>query len=102
MFNQQHKISLTMKKPPNARHHAPPRAPLMKAALWAVACMRLLDRLKAPGRNAHSIGLAHSADLTPGITRRPASLKEFNKQRVGGRVHAVVGRRAVGRFRAHH
>jgi hypothetical protein len=61
-----------------------------------VACMRLLDRLKAPGRNAHSIGLAHSADLTLGITRRPAPLKEFEKQRVGGRVHAVVRLRAGG------
>jgi hypothetical protein len=30
---------------------------------------------------------------TPGITRRPAPLKEDDKQRVGGRVHAVVMRR---------
>jgi hypothetical protein len=28
--------------------------------------------------------------LTPGITRHPARLLEFDKQRVGGRVHAVV------------
>jgi len=27
-----------------------------------------------------------------GITRRPASLQEFDSQRVGGRVHAVVRR----------
>jgi hypothetical protein len=40
-----------------------------------VACMRLLDRLKAPGRNAHSIGSAHSADITPHITRPPARLR---------------------------
>jgi hypothetical protein len=30
--------------------------------------------------------------LTPGITRRPERLREDNKHRVGGRVHAVVGR----------
>jgi len=28
--------------------------------------------------------------LTPGITRRPASLTKLEKQRIGGRVHAVV------------
>ena len=28
--------------------------------------------------------------LTPGITRRPEPLIEFDRQRVGGRVHAVV------------
>jgi hypothetical protein len=54
--------------------------------------MRLLDRLKAPGRNAYSIGLAHSADLTPRITRRPEPLLEHESCRVGGRVHAVVRR----------
>jgi hypothetical protein len=32
-------------------------------------------------------------NLTPGITRRPARLLEYDKQRVGGRVHAVVRRR---------
>jgi hypothetical protein len=52
--------------------------------------MRLLDRLKAPGRNAHSIGLAHSADLTPRITRRPKRRPEHDNRRVGGRVHALV------------
>jgi hypothetical protein len=31
--------------------------------------------------------------LTPGITRRAGPLQEFDKQRVCGRVHAVVGRR---------
>ena len=29
-------------------------------------------------------------NLTPGITRRPASLLEHESARVGGRVHAVV------------
>ncbi len=31
-----------------------------------------------------------SSRLTPGITRRPERLQEFEKRRVGGRVHAVV------------
>ena len=31
--------------------------------------------------------------LTPGITRPPAPLLEFENCRVGGRVHAVVRRR---------
>ena len=35
-----------------------------------------------------------SGGITPGITRRPKPLRVFDKQRVGGRVHAVV-RRAV-------
>jgi hypothetical protein len=30
---------------------------------------------------------------TPGITRRPVRLQEFDKQRVGGRVQAVIGGR---------
>jgi hypothetical protein len=39
------------------------------------------------------------SDLTPGITRRPASYQEeFNKQRVGGRVHAVVLRRRLATY----
>jgi hypothetical protein len=28
--------------------------------------------------------------ITPGITRRPKRLLEYDRQRVGGRVHAVV------------
>jgi hypothetical protein len=37
------------------------------------------------------LALYHSTcRLTPGITRRPEPLREFNRQRVGGRVHAVV------------
>src|SRR5215210_5211835 len=34
--------------------------------------------------------LERPSNLTPGITRRPASLKVDERQRVGGRVHAVV------------
>jgi len=34
--------------------------------------------------------------LTPGITRRPEPLEVYDRRRVGGRVHAVVGRRAEG------
>jgi hypothetical protein len=33
-----------------------------------------------------------SGAITPGITRRPASLQVDDKRRVGGRVHAVVRR----------
>ena len=36
--------------------------------------------------------------LTPGITRRPEPLLEFDKQRVGGRVHAVVRRVATAKI----
>ena len=32
------------------------------------------------------------SSITPGITRRPEPLLEFEIPRVGGRVHAVVGR----------
>jgi hypothetical protein len=48
-----------------------------------------------PATPAHSISRSSDriSNLTPRITRRPASLKEFNKLRVGGRVHALVGRR---------
>ena len=52
--------------------------------------MRLLDRLRAAGRNLPRIGPPRSGDLTPGITRRPTSLPDDERQRVGGRVHAVV------------
>jgi hypothetical protein len=38
---------------------------------------------------------AHGSNLTPGITRRPAPLKEYEIIRVGGRVHAVVRFRDV-------
>jgi hypothetical protein len=34
--------------------------------------------------------LDRNSNLTPGITRRPASPKIFDSRRVGGRVHAVV------------
>jgi hypothetical protein len=37
-----------------------------------------------------SKGLYRPSNLTPGITRRPEPLIEDDKQRVGGRVHAVV------------
>jgi len=37
--------------------------------------------------------LPHTKGLTPGITRRPASLPDNNRCRVGGRVHAHVRRR---------
>jgi hypothetical protein len=40
--------------------------------------------------------LCYKSGLTPGITRRPAPLRVDDKQRVGGRVHAVV--RCGGRF----
>ena len=33
------------------------------------------------------------SNLTPGITRRAEPLQEFDKQRVRGRVHAVVRQR---------
>jgi hypothetical protein len=36
--------------------------------------------------------MAGRSQLTPGITRRPATLKVDDKVRVGGRVHAVVRR----------
>jgi len=38
-----------------------------------------------------------SVRLTPGITRRPATLKILESRRVGGRVHAVVRLRYVNR-----
>ena len=37
--------------PPNAAHHAPPHPRLMRPALRAVACMRLLDRRLEPTFN---------------------------------------------------
>jgi hypothetical protein len=40
--------------------------------------------------------------MTPGITRRPAPLIEHEIIRVGGRVHAVVGRSVLeSRFVSH-
>ena len=46
------------------------------------------------GSPAHPIGKGpdRPSNLTPGITRRPEPLKVHDKQRVGGRVHAVVRR----------
>src|SRR5215204_971437 len=38
------------------------------------------------------------SNLTPGITRRPEPLKADDRRRVGGRVHAVVGRRVRGQI----
>jgi hypothetical protein len=49
----------------------------MTRLVSAVACMRLLGRPRAPPRNAHSIAAAHSGDLTPRITRRPAPLPKM-------------------------
>ena len=44
------------------------------------------------GPKTFSSRLGYESGLTPGITRRPASLPEFEITRVGGRVHAVVMR----------
>ena len=62
--------------------------------------MPLLDR---PSVTAGPLGgtllpvalLLRQAVLTPGITRRHAPLKVFDKRRVGGRVHAVVRRGVI-------
>jgi hypothetical protein len=43
-----------------------------------------------PARSAHVF--QQDRRITPGITRRPARFVLHDRQRVGGRVHAVVGR----------
>jgi hypothetical protein len=67
--------------------------------------MRLLDRRLIQSLNSRdldtrdarpAIPLLSEAALTPGITRRPERLLEHDKQRVGGRVHAVVRLRVSG------
>src|SRR4051812_8809490 len=57
----------------------------------------LIQRLnpRAPLTAPHAspnLTLQSRSGITPAITRRPEPLKVFDKQRVGGRVHAVVGR----------
>ncbi len=52
--------------------------------------MPLLGRPGAAGCNSRVGSPLLSGDLTPGITRRPASLSEDEVRRVGGRVHAPV------------
>ena len=44
---------------------------------------------------AHSFATLQRSNLTPGITRRPVSLKVHESGRVAGRVHAVVRRGIV-------
>src|SRR5919205_1621761 len=63
---------------------------LITAAVSAVGCMPMLDRLRAAGCNFRVGSPPRSGDLTPRITRPPAPLIEFNSRRVAGRVHALV------------
>jgi hypothetical protein len=74
----------------------------MKAALWAVAFSRLLDRpliqslnLRDPNIATRTLRLLSfvRCGITPRITRRHAPLLKHDNLRVGGRVHALVGRR---------
>src|SRR5215218_7946713 len=53
------------------------------------------SRLRHPPRPRvrSAKGLHCPSNLTPGITRRPAPFAKHDKQRAGGRVHAVVRQR---------
>ncbi len=65
----------------------------MTGLLPRVGWMGLLARRGAPGCNPCVGSTVLSGGLTPGITRRPEPFAEHDSLRVGGRVHAVVGRR---------
>ena len=56
-----------------------------------------ITRPRDPPTAAPSIseGLYRNSNLTPGITRPPKPLVKHEKQRVAGRVHAVVSWRAI-------
>jgi hypothetical protein len=75
----------------------------LTGSVSAVGCMPLLcgpfDSISQPA--LRPLAITHLASdvqnsnslrssITPGITRRPTPVKEYEKQRVGGRVHAVV------------
>jgi hypothetical protein len=80
----------------NLTRASPARRPLrlyMRRIVSRVGCMPLLDRLRAPGCNLPRPQPGAFSRSNAGITRRPASLQEDDKRRVGGRVHAVVGLR---------
>jgi len=90
--------------PPNAAHH-PPRSPMaehnmprVRGRVHALVMRRARHVVTRPRRNHVAstrpeclpYALRRDRRITPGITRRPKPLKVYDKQRVGGRVHAVV------------
>jgi hypothetical protein len=54
----------------NAGNQPPAQTRFMKRALQRVGCIGLLDRPRATGRNAHSLGLSRSGGSNAGHQRR--------------------------------
>jgi hypothetical protein len=71
---------LKEKQVPKKDGSSTPFSSLKRPATALIGLIDLIVRIKLDG-------------LTLGITRCPSSLQEFESLRVGGRVHAVVGRR---------
>src|SRR5215204_5985413 len=69
----------------------PPPAPHEVMSVVMAGRAATLRCRHPPRQRRHSAEFLYlNSQLTPGITRRPASLTEFESRRVGGRVHAVV------------
>jgi hypothetical protein len=77
-------------QPAHAPRHRP--APRLCRPSWPVTLeAECLATCRRPAF-FQQYSLARPSNLTLGITRRPEPQMEFDKRRVGGRVHAVVRR----------